>query len=315
VITLRRSSRFVLLLGAFLAVLTFVVVLLIGSGGGTAAPEATPATELATVVATADIPLGEVVTANMVESRKLAVAARDADAFGDVSQAIGKIARKPIAAGGQVHVSDFATATVQLSVPAGKRAFALEVNEKTGVGKLIFPGDYVDVIITLGAPGQIGTIPVGTIPNPNNPEPNTELTPVTGLNTITVKAPILLQEIQVIGTIDPPTPPTQGAQQGGATPAPAAPAGPALTGTKKLIVLAVTDAQAEALVFARTNNCGPALTGSDCSAAVDLVLRSPDDKGTAETTTGVILQVILDQYGVLPPFVQADINAFIASQP
>ncbi|HYN69577.1 MAG TPA: Flp pilus assembly protein CpaB [Candidatus Eisenbacteria bacterium] len=312
---MRRSSRFVLLLGAFLAVLTFVVVLLIGGGGGGTAPEATPPTEVATVVATADIPLGEVVTAVMLETRELPVAARDADAFGDVSQAIGKVARKPIAAGAQIHASDFATATVQLSVPAGKRAFALEVNEKTGVGKLIFPGDYVDVIITLGAPGQSGTIPVGSILNPNNPEPNTDLIPLAGLNTITVKAPLLLQEIQVIGTIDPPPPPTQGAQQGGASPAPAAPAGPALTGTKKLIVLAVTDAQAEALIFARTNNCGPALTEADCSAGIDFVLRSPEDKGTTEATTGVILQVILDQYGVLPPFVQADINAFVASQP
>jgi len=81
------------------------------------------------------------------------------------------------------------------------------------------------------------------------------------------------------------------------------------------IVLAVTDAQAEALVFARTTACGEALTDADCSAAIDVVLRSPDDKGTTETTGGIILQTILDQYGVLPPYVQADINAFIPTQP
>ena len=66
----------------------------------------------------------------------------------------------------------------------------------------------------------------------------------------------------------------------GATAAPAA--GPELAGTKRLVVLAVTDAQAEALIFARTTACGLALTDADCSAAVDLVLRSPDDKGTTE---------------------------------
>jgi Flp pilus assembly protein CpaB len=317
---LRRSSRLVLLLGAFLAVLTFVVVLLIsssGGGGGTAEP--TPPSELPTVVAAADIPLGIVVTADMVETKKLAVAARDADSLGDVSQAIGKIARKPITAGGQVHTSDFATTTVQLAVPAGKRAFALEVNEKTGVGGLIFPGDWIDVILALGVNGQapypasqFAPIPVGSIPNPNNPAPNTEFVPIVGLNSITVKAPILLQEIQVIGTIDAPAPTTQGAQPG-ASAAPAA--GPKLTSTKRLIVLAVTDAQAEALVFARTTACGEALTDADCSAAIDVVLRSPDDKGTTETTGGIILQTILDQYGVLPPYVQADINAFTPTQP
>ena len=74
----------------------------------------------------------------------------------------------------------FATATVQLAVPAGKRAFALEVNEKTGVGSLVFPGDWIDVILTFGVNGQapypasqFAPIPVGTIPNPNNPAPTT----------------------------------------------------------------------------------------------------------------------------------------------
>jgi len=311
---LRRSSRLVLLLGAFLAVLTFVVVLLIsgGGGGGGGAAQATPPSELATVVAAADIPLGTVVTGDMVESKKLAVAARDADSLGDVSQAIGKVARKPITAGGQVHVSDFATGTVQLAVPAGKRAFALEVNEKTGVGNLIFPGDYIDVIVTLGAPGQLAPFPVFVSQEvPNTGGPNFAAT--TGLNTVTVKAPLLLQEIQVIGTIEAPVQtPVQGAAQPGAS---AAPSGPTLTTAKKLIVLAVTDAQAEALVFARANACGAATTDVDCSAAIDLVLRSPEDKGTTETTAGVILQTILDTYGVLPPYVQTDINAFIPTQP
>jgi len=303
---LRRSSRLVLLLGAFLAVLTFVVVLLISSsgGGGTGTAEPTPPTELPTVVAAADIPLGTVVTGDMLESKKLAVAARDADALGDVSQAIGKIARKP-------NVSDFATGTVQLAVPPGKRAFAIEVNEKTGVGNLIFPGDYIDVIITLGAPGQLAPFPVFVSQEvPNTGGPNFAAT--SGLNTVTVKAPLLLQEIQVIGTIDSaPQTPTGAAQPG----ASAAPTGPTLTSSKKLIVLAVTDAQAEALVFARANACGAATTDIDCSAAIDLVLRAPDDKGTTETTAGVILQTILDTYGVLPPYVQADVNAFVPTQP
>jgi Flp pilus assembly protein CpaB len=310
---LRRSSRLVLLLGAFLAVLTFVVVLLISSsGGGGPTAEPTPPSELATVVAAADIPLGTVVTADMLESKKLAVASRDADSLGDVSQAIGKVARKPIAAGAQVHVSDFATSTVQLAVPAGKRAFAIEVNEKTGVGNLIFPGDYIDVIITLGAPGQLAPFPVFVTQEvPSTGGPNFATTG--GLNTVTVKAPLLLQEIQVIGTIESaPQSPTPGAAQPGAS---AGPAGPTLTSSKKLIVLAVTDAQAEALVFARTNSCGLASSDADCSAAIDLVLRSPDDKGTTETTGGIILQTILDQYGVLPPYVQADINAFVPNQP
>ena len=282
---------------------------------GTAQP--TQPTELPTVVAVADIPLGEVVTADMVESKKLAVASRDADSFGDVSQAIGKVARKAIAAGAQVHASDFATSQAQVAVPPGKRAFALEINEKTGVGNLIFPGDYVDVIITLGytaGPTAQVQIPVTSVPDPDNITTKVPFLPVVGLNTLTVKAPLLLQELQVLGTIEAPVAPVQGTQAG-QTPAAPAPTIPTLTENKKLVILAVTDAQAEALIFARATTCGVPIKEADCSAALDVVLRSPEDKGTTETTTGVILKLLLDTYGVLPPFVQTEINAYVPSQP
>jgi len=310
---LRRSSRLVLLLGAFLAVLTFVVVLLLGQGGAATPPAPTAPTELATVVATVDVPLGELVTADMVSTKTLPVANRDTDALGDVSQAIGKIARRPIANGGQVHASDFVATTVQLSVPAGKRAFALEVNEKTGAGNLIFPGDYVDVIVTLG--GVANPLPIVSVDTPNNDDPNKTVTGPAVVNGVTVKAPLLLQEIQVIGTLDAPAQtPVSPQQQGGAAPTPA-PSGPVVSNKPKLLILAVTDAQAEALVFARTLTCGAATSDIDCSAAIDVVLRSPDDKGTTEATDGVILRTLFDKYGVLPPFVSVDLNAFLPTQP
>jgi Flp pilus assembly protein CpaB len=190
----------------------------------------------------------------------------------------------------------------------------VEVNEKTGVGNLIFPGDYVDVVITLGA--VPGSIPVVSVDNPNVGGANKEFGPTNpSLQGVTVKAPLLLQEIQVIGTIDAPKAATPAAPQAGQAAATPAPSGPSLTDTKKLIILAVTDAQAEALVFARTSNCGPALTDTDCAAAVDLVLRSPADKGVAEVTDGVILRAFLDTYGILPPYTLADLNAFIPTQP
>lgn len=311
---MRRSSRLVLLLGAFLAVLTFVVVLLIsssgGGGGGGGAAEATPPTELPTVVAAADIPLGTVVTGDMLESKKLAVAARDGDALVDVSQAIGKIARKPISAGAQVHVSDFATAQAQLAVPAGKRAFALQVDEMTGVGNLVYAGDYIDVVISLGdkalplvkhnvdKPDLLELITSG---GGTATEPFHAGAAISGFSPLTVKASLLLQEIQVLGTIDSPPEGAQGpAAQPGTS---AAPTGPTLTGNPRLVILAVTDAQAEALIYART------------VGKLDLVLRSPDDKGTTEATTGVILRTILDTFGVLPPYPLINVDANVVVNP
>jgi flagella basal body P-ring formation protein FlgA len=101
----RRTSRLVLLLGVFLAALVFVVILL-GMGGNqnqvTTGPTAPP-TQLPTLVAAVDIPLGTIVTTDMLTTRTMAVNLRDANVFGDPSQAVGKTTRVAIAATGQVH--------------------------------------------------------------------------------------------------------------------------------------------------------------------------------------------------------------------
>ena len=76
---MRRTSRLVLLLGIFLAALTFVVVLFLsnGSGGtgnnGQPAGPTAPPTQLPVVVAVSDIPLGTVVTADLLTTRTIAV--------------------------------------------------------------------------------------------------------------------------------------------------------------------------------------------------------------------------------------------------
>ena len=57
----------------------------------------------------------------------------------------------------------------------------------------------------------------------------------------------------------------------------------------KLLILAVTPAQAEILLFART------------SGVLDAILRSPADAGQTVETTGVILKTLVDDYGILPP--------------
>jgi hypothetical protein len=57
----------------------------------------------------------------------------------------------------------------------------------------------------------------------------------------------------------------------------------------KLLILAVTPAQAEVLLFART------------AGVVDAILRSPLDAGQTVETTGVILKTLVDLYGILPP--------------
>lgn len=277
---MRRTSRLVLLLGVFLAALTFVVVLMIGRpGGGTGGPGASPSAApaiLPTVVAAVDIPLGTIVTIDMVKEQSLAANLRERNVLGSVTQAVGKTTRTALFANQQVHSTDFQNRAVPLTVPQGRRAFAISVNQLTGVGNLLDVGDYLDLIISLRG----DAFPVVQVLADGS------VTVVSGINPLSVKLPLLLQDVQVIGTIEPPAPPAPAAQQGQPPPSQA----PTFTEPQaKLLILAVTPAQAEILLYART------------TGVLDAILRSPLDAGQTVETTGVILKTLVDDYGILPP--------------
>jgi Flp pilus assembly protein CpaB len=136
---LRRTSRLILLLGIFLAALTFVVIIVLFNNGGTNpnGPSASQATERPVVVAVVDIPLGTLVTQDMVKSQTMSLTVAKADAFSDPSQVIGQVNKAPITAGGQVTQGQFSGTNLgNLVVPVGMRAFPISVNELTGVANL-----------------------------------------------------------------------------------------------------------------------------------------------------------------------------------
>jgi pilus assembly protein CpaB len=280
---LRRTSRLILLLGIFLAALTFVVIIVLfngsGGSGGIGGQATQPPTDRPVVVAALDIPLGTVVTAEMLSKQTMSITAAKPNAFADPSQVIGQTNKQAITAGEQVTSDQFTSVAGTVDVPVGKRAFAISVNELTGVANLVQVGDYVDVLITEHI----------TVVQKN---PDGTVATVPGLtDAATVKMPLLLQEVQVIGTVDATAP---AAAQGGA---PAASTVPTITGQSKLLILAVTPQQAEVLLFART------------SGTLDVVLRSPKDATVTAVTDGVILKTLIDKYGVLPP------NVIVVSVP
>jgi len=287
---LKRSNRLVLLVGVFLAIVAFIGILLIsqGSGGGSADPNLPP-TQLPTVLAKADIPLGSRIKADQVEVKVLPVTGRDADAFGDPSQVIGKIVRENVTAGAAITAATLtggaAGQILDIDVPPGLRAITVQVDQVTGVGTVIKTGDYVDMVV--GFTGD--KFPVITL----NATDDT-FTVVSGLNSTSVKA--LLQGMQVLGTLLPPPPASNTAPDPSAPPTDS---GTALNGQQQIVALAVTAQQAEIIKFAQ-------LDGN-----ISLVLRSPDDFLDAVTgepfvpapdvTSGLILKTLVDTYGVLPP--------------
>ncbi len=278
---MRRTSRLVLLLGIFLAALTFVVVLVLGQNGPGPGPgpQASAPTTADTLIAAVDIPLGTVITEDQVatifRTETLPITSRETGAYGAASQAIGQTTRATLRAGQQVGSGDFQNRAIPLEVQPGERAFAIQVNELTGVGNLVDVGDNIDLIISLSG----GAFPVVQVLDDGS------VTVVAGINPLSVKLPLRLQDVQIIGALAQAAPaPAEGTQG-----QPAASAPPTISGASKILILSVTPDQAEVLLFART-------TGT-----LDVILRSPADAGVTVETTGVILKTLVDDYGILPP--------------
>jgi Flp pilus assembly protein CpaB len=281
---LKRSNRLILLIGVFLAVVAFVlIVILLGGSRDTTNPTATPPQILPTVIAAKDIPLGAAVTEDMVTTQDLPVTQRLPGAYETPSQVIGQTVRRRVTAGAQITPQTF-TPSGTVEVPPGQRAMSVQVDAVSGVGTAIQSGDYVDLIIGLTG----GSFPVVTV----NPDDGS-IQVVAGLNNTSVK--LLLEGMQVLATVQPQAaapPPAEGASP--------TPSTPGLSqDTAELVVLSVTAQQAEIIKFAQ-------LEGS-----ITLVLRSPQDFFDASGepllpvpsgTTGVILKTLVDGgYGVLRP--------------
>ncbi len=148
---MKRSNRLVLLVGVFLAIVAFVGILLL-SGPRTTDVSTAPPTELATVIAATDIPLGTAIRAEQVKVEVKPVTGRDTDAFGDVSQVIGKIVRQQVTTGAAITATTLTGGQqgqiLDIQTPPGQRSMAVQVDQVTGVGTVIKTGDYVDMVVS-----------------------------------------------------------------------------------------------------------------------------------------------------------------------
>jgi pilus assembly protein CpaB len=278
----------VLLVGVFLAIVAFIGILLLSGNGRGQTPESTIPTELPTVIAIQDIPLGTAIRDDQVAVQVKPVTGRDTDAFGDKSQVIGKIVRQPVTTGaaitGRTLTGGLQGQILDIQTPPGQRSIAVQVDQVTGVGTVIKTGDYVDMVVGFNV-SVLGPDATGT-----------KFEVVPGIDGTTVK--LLLQGMQVLGTLLPP-PTTQAQPQ--ASGQPAASPGTVLSGQQEIVILSVSPQQAEVIKFAQIKG------------DVSLVLRSPTDFIDPETnlpypdgpapdsTSGVIFKILVDQYGVLPP--------------
>ena len=296
---MKRSNRLVLLVGVFLAIVAFIGILLLtnGGGGGGGSKEPVVPTELPTVVAVSDIPLGTAIRAEQVKEVTLPVTGRDTDAFGSVTQVIGKIVRQPVATGAAITATTLTGGQqgqiLDIQCPPLQRCMAVQVDQVTGVGTVIKTGDYVDVLV--GFDVSVLT------PDPTG---NT-FSVVPGINGTSVK--LLLQGMQVMGTLLPPPP---AAAQAAAQPSAGTTTetGTTLSGQQEIVILSVSAQQSEVIKFSQLDSAkrgtAPDITLLLRSAVdfIDPTTNLPFENGpNPDTTTGIVFRTLVDQYGVLPP--------------
>ena len=292
---MKRSNRLILLIGLFLAAIAFVLIVITLNGNNATGPTTPTAPTTATIVVAAqDIPLGTTITAPMVTTKDVPIGNKPVDSFALPEVVIGKIARTNVTSGAIISSETFSAAASLVDIgqllDAGLGAVSVQVDQTSGVGTLIQPGDRVDVVLSMNDALK-NPIVVEKAPTKEGQPPTTvrnfELAnPL--LNSTSVK--VLVQNVQVVGTILPPPVAAQGTTPAANGAAPAPTPATTLNGQSQIVILALTAQQAELVRFTQ-------LDGN-----LSLVLRSPKDKDApAVKTTGITLRQLVDSYGVVPP--------------
>jgi Flp pilus assembly protein CpaB len=282
----------VLLIGIFLAIIAFVLVVF------TMQPTKTQDTdptlrEVAIVVAAKEIPLGTLIQADDLATTNVVERDKPVDSFTAQASVIGQVARSNVAEGQLITSAVLGTGSsgtlTHIDCPTTFVCMAVQVDQVSGVGTLTQAGDFVDMVVGFTA----DKFPVVTV----NPDDAT-ITTVAGVNGTSVKA--LLQGVQVVGTLLPPPPADTGTTDPNASPGTGNET--VLNGQQQIVILALTTQQSEVVKFGQ-------LDGS-----ISLVLRSGDDFRDPLTgdllpantvvpvaTTGITLKTLVDEYGVLVP--------------
>ena len=271
---MKRSNRLVILVGILLAVLAFVgIVVVLNQNAGQ--EQQGPLMETV-LVATQDVAIGDPVTPDMVEPRQVEADAVVGTPLRDASQVQGQPALFAIPAGTQVTQAalglGLGVQNIAGQLSDGERAIAFVMDRAQAVDFLLQPGDTVDVLASIHL-----------------------LPPDEGLGIIrSVK--VLLQNKRVLYVSDSRI--EAAAAAAAATPAPDGQAPPAAAPvTTVVIIIAGTDQDAEIIRFAQ-RSAGE--VGENVAASLSVTLRPGGDE-TVQNTTGITIEQLIEDYGLLIP--------------
>lgn len=318
-----RGGRFLLILGAALAAMSFVVVYVVMSGrislggGGQAAQVPVAPVMTTVVVAKADLPAYTMLDASNVTTMEIEATTALSDASGDPSSVLGKLTLVPLSKEQQIQKGTLTDTGFSNVLQRGEKAFTIAIPERSTFGNSITENDRVDILYTVAfdtfrkVPRARDGVGAGQAPSEGQD-------PFTYEKIVYTTTKTLLQDVRVLRVMNLQTAPPPETQQGGAEPAAAttsqknsvtnagmyADAAPYHT----VLVLSLTDQQAEVLVFARaTGTLDFTLRASgtmkDAEGKPILAADGTEVKGDheVEKTTGISIDKLIEQYGVVPP--------------
>jgi len=139
---MNRNSVIALVVGVLFGVLAFYLLY------QQAAEMEKKATPVQVLVASGYIPAGVYLRPDMVERKSVPESYISPSAIRDLKEVSGLMTLVPISSGEQILSNKFGIGeeTLSLTLNPGFRAFTLEVNETSGVGNLLRPGNYVDIL-------------------------------------------------------------------------------------------------------------------------------------------------------------------------
>ncbi len=311
----KRGGRFLLILGAGLAVMAFAVVYVLTSktvSQSQTAAVPTPLPMVSIAVAKDDVPAYAVLDASNVAMLDVDASTAVSPTVRDAVGVYNKMTLLPLAKGQPILANQLTTSGFSNVIDKGKRAFTLAVPQRSTFGGALTENDYVDVLWTQ----KFEVIQLVPGPDGKNEEKIKELA-----STKTV-----LENIQVLRVVDlhPAAAPSNG--NGGSGNSQNSQADNA-SSTKRtsttaavntaytsdalpaaVLLLAVTTQQAEVLKYAQENGIiDLALRSSGAQKGPDSkTLKGPDGKDIIgdhdpEKTTGITSKVLVEQYGLLLP--------------
>jgi Flp pilus assembly protein CpaB len=227
------------------------------------------------LVAAEDIAIGEPVTPDSVETREVEVDAVIQVPLRDPSQVQGQPALFNIPAGTQVTQAAVGLGAgaenLAAQLQTGEKAISFIVDRTQGLNFLVQPGDTIDVIVAIRLSAPDDTSEIRTVKTVLQ---NKRVLYVSGTN------------IAPAPTTEPTTPDGENAP-------------PVAALSSVVIVFAGTDQDAEVIRMAQRTETD---RFDNHPSALSITLRTNDDEAIEETS-GITIETLVDDYGVLVPTV------------